>query len=366
MYKYFWAVLLLGSFESYSNPPPCAVSFGKRVSLSGSVLEGGETRLRARGFSKYYTSAFDEAVWLVELQKRWKKAKADPEKTHIPFFAERVNSHIGHIGKSIKDSNLPEFEKYKKLRTLKALRNEADFRRKSKEVTASWWNIFNIRLIALVTFPVESAFHLGLSQDQLQSYHTVYSRLQELRESFPAFNGPYIQMLEKFPDVVLVPSINEAGPMAFNQTMSESIHFVGVSGADVRADGKTLSPQDYFKHDIEHIASIEEYLQTQDLSFHSQFKLNLEDLFTTDRERQELAYFLLLREREFITNNDSPVFQRNLIRFLRGDHDINLLPFSLRNRQYKDREEYHRVLQEYFKDMEDSYNSMAQEIRSSN
>ncbi len=362
MCRYFWIILLLSSSRSFS--APCAMAFGRfnPVKFDRRSLTDAEETLLARGFSRYYTNFFDSAVWIVELQKRWKKIKANPETTHIPYFAQQVNSHIKHIRKSINNSDLPDFEKYGKLRTLKVLEREAFSARKNHKVTSTWWNIFNIRLIALTTSPVESAFSLELSRDQLKSYQTVYKRLQEMRDSIVL--GPYVQLMEKFPDAVLAPSISQVGPMAFNQTMSENIHFIGVSGTNVKVDGKVLSPQDYFKHDVEHTLSIEEYFTKQNPSFYSQLRREISSLPKDKREQLEFAYFLLLRERgPMIKSKDEIVFQRNLDRFLRDVLDWSLLPESIRNRNYKDREEYERVLTEYFKNMKNRYNSIVQKAR---
>lgn len=366
MYKYYWIILfLISSYRSYSTP--CPVGFTRPPSEKRNVqLIDIESGLLTQGFSKYYTNRFNEAIRLVSLKKHWKKLKVDPKRKHLPYFAQKVDAHIQEIQRGIEISELPMLEKRARLRVLKALKREAHLAKRTYKVTYNWWNIFNVRLIALVTTSIEEAFTLGLSLDQIQNHQEVYKRVKEKRDSLHAFKTPYVQMLEEFPNIVLVPSISEVGPMAFNQTMSESIHFMGVSGADERVDGKILSPQDYFRHDGEHAGFIEEYLKTQDLSVHSQFKFKIRDLPKESWEQQEFAYYLLLRERGILRSDDNGIFQRNLSRFLRNSHDINLLPEVIRNRQYTDREEYEQVLREYFDDMESNYNAISQEIRNSN
>ena len=346
MYKYFWIVfLLLGSYSAI----PCPSSFSRPLSKTHHGRSvGNERTLLKQGFPRDHINRFDEAVQMVGLKQDWIKKGADPKINHIPYFARKIPTHIKEIKSGIINSKLSDFEKHTRLRTLKALEKEASLAKRNSEVTSTWWNIFNIRLIALVTFPIESAFNLGLSLAQIQDYQVVYRRLQEKKDTFPIFNSPYVQMMEEFPHVVLVPTIGKIGHMAFNQTMSESIHFMGVSGTDVKVDGKTLTPQNLFRHDGEHATSIEDYLKKQDPVFHVRFKIRIASLSTEERTQQELAYYLLLRERGPIIGNDDVIFQRNLTRMFRRDHIINLLPADIRNRKYAHEEEYKQVLQEIF------------------
>ena len=362
MYKYFWIFfVLLHSYESYS--VSCLSVFSPSDIFVARVRT--ERNLEKQGFSSHYTNQFGEAVRLVELKRRWIKKGADPKNTHIPYFAQKIDAHIEEIRKGIKASSLSDVEKSSRLETLMVLEREASSKKRASKVTYYWWNIFNIRLIALVESSVESAFDLGLSLSQLEDYQIVYERLQELKDKF----NVYVQMMESFPNIVLVPTIGEIGLMAFNQTMSESIHFIGVSGRAVYVDGKRLTPEDYFKHDVEHVQAIEEYLQVQDLSFfHLQFKERIRYLAFKQREQQELAYFLLLRERDAMNlqSYDYSIFQRSFGRMLRQEDIINFLPASIRNRQSADKEEYKKVLKEYFDDMIRGYNAISQVIIHSN
>ena len=90
-----------------------------------------EQNLRAKGFSRYYTNQFDTAVQLVELRKHWIAKKADPESTHIPYFSQKAVSHIEAVRKDIEASELPNSEKYDRLRMLKKLKEDALFMRKN-------------------------------------------------------------------------------------------------------------------------------------------------------------------------------------------------------------------------------------------
>ena len=363
LYRYFWIPFLL--FNVYSAyAVPCAGVFSplKRV-LSASA--DTEKNLLRRGFSQYYVNYVDTAVHLVKLKKRWMKKK-NPEDMHIPYFAWNIEAHIAEIRKGIKASSLSDVEKSSRLEALKALEKEAFFKKKIHKMTYMWWNIFNIRLITLTADSVESAFNLGLSLNQVQNEQEVYRVLKEKKDS-SAFNGPYVQMLEKFPNIVLIPVVGDIGPMAFNQVMSESIHFVGVSGTEAKVDGKKLSPQDYVRHDVEHANSIEEYLKTEDLSFHSQFKRKIKDLPQEVREQQELAYFLLLHERgSVLQGSDRAVFDRNFHVFASNPIDTRLLPHTLSAVYVQDRKKYKELLREYFDQMNRHYTALFQEIRNSN
>ncbi len=366
MYKSFWIILLLlNSFKSYSIPCPTSFDGGGFVESDTKLIDT-ESSLLAQGFSKRYVDRFNEAIRLIGLKKHWQKIQADPDIKHLPYFAQKVDAHIQEIQRGIETSELPVLEKRARLRVLKALKREAHIAKKIYKVTYNWWHIFNVRLIALVTTPIEEAFYLGLSLDQINSHQVVYRRVQEKRGSLHAFRGPYVQMMEKFPSIVLSPTVGDIGIMAFNQTVGERVHFLGVSGTHLDVDGGKLSPPEVYQHDIEHADSIEEYLQNQDLSFHAQFKIKIQRFIVDFREPQELAYYLLTRERGNLKADDNAIFEKSLGRMLDRHYLVYLLPEVIRNREYESRKEAKEVLQMYFRDIESNYNAISQEIRNSN
>ena len=122
--------------------------------------------------------------------------------------------------------------------------------------------------MALTAPDIPSAFNLGLSQYDLLNHRTVYERLEETQDLIGTFGAEYMQMMNKFPDIVLVPIVGNVGLMAFNQTVGENVHFLRISNADT-ADGGELTPQILFRYDLQRVASMENYLETQDSSFHS-------------------------------------------------------------------------------------------------
>ena len=361
--KYFWIFFVLFSVHSaFAGSCMDIFNLPKRIL---SAPSGTERNLLRQGFSQYYVNHFDSTVQLLKLKKLWMKKGAKPENTHIPYFAKNIEAHIEEIREGIKASGLSDVEKSSRLKTLKALEKEALFKKKIRKVTYIWWNIFNIRLVALTADSIESAFDLGLSLNQVQNEQEVYSILQETKSLYKVFHASYIQTLEKFPHIVMVPVVGDVGLMAFNQAMGESIHFVGVSGTSVIVDGKQLSPQDYFRHDLEHASSIEEYLQTADLSFYSQFRRKIKDLPQEIREQQELAYFLLLHERGGIVQGSShAVFERNFHSFASfKPPDVRLLSHFT---SLQDRRKYKELLRGYFDQMKDRYEDLSREIRNSN
>lgn len=367
MYKYFWIIFILFiSFEGYTAPCPSSFRAGSdsaEISNTEHLIDT-EKNLMAKGFSKEYTDQFDESLQLVELKKHWKKIKADPEKSHLPYFADKIDAHIYEIKKGIQASQLSKSEKQARLKVLEILQKEAHLAKTNNQVTYNWWNIFNIRLIALVISPIESAFELGLSLNHIKDHQEVYRRVKEGGNYHIEI---YTEMMNSFPNIMLVPAIGEIGLMAFNQTMAESVHFIGVSGVNRSVDGKKLTPQQYFRHDVEHANSIEEYLKTEDLLFYSQFKRKIKDLPQEIREQQEFAYFLLLHERGgIIKGNDYDIFERNFHGFAFNHPDIRLLPRTLSAVYVRDRKKYKELLREYFDQMNRYYTALSQDIRNSN
>lgn len=356
MYKSFCIIFILFS-SAYAVPCPFLFSRSRSVD--------NERNLIKKGFPETYISNFDTATQLIKSRQLWIKKNAQPEEKHISYFAQQIDAHIEEFRKGINNLDLPDAEKHKRLRTLKALKNEAYFIRRTYKVTSTWWNLFNIRLIALVTPSVESTFNLGLSLEQLLDYEIVYKRLKETSKTVNLLGiHSYFEVLEKFPDIVLVPIVGDVGPMAFNQVAGEGIYFLRVSSVSVEMGLKNLDPQIYFGYEVQRITSVEKYLshlRKKSPFFYSQFKLRIKTLPTEQRQQQELAYYLLMFERGSMSGSDESIFQRNFYRMLRSTDFSNLLPSVMGGMQIADSAS-EDMLREYFDGMITNYNALSQTL----
>ena len=359
MYKYVWIVfILLSSYKSYA--ATCEDVMGGSLDKMNSIRTSMniEQNLLAQGFSKNYTNQFDTAFQMVELRKHWIEKKADPENTHIPYFSQEVPSHIEMVRKEIEASTLTNDEKYERLRILKKLEDEAYFMRKTYKVNSTWWNIFNIRLMALTVPVVPSAFNLGFSQSEITDYKIVYERLQETKDLVGIFGARYVEMMNRFPEIVLVPVIGDVGLMAFNQTAGENVHFLRISSTE---NGKMLTSQTRLRYDLQRAASMEEFFKSEDLSFHSWFKQRMQNLPQKEREQQEFAYYILMFERGNMRGDDNDIFERNFHRMKKPSTDlINMLPPDVRDREYQNQEAYTQALHKFFNDISNHYNTSSQ------
>ena len=106
-----------------------------------------ESVLKEQGFKPTYYRGVDQAREFNEVARYLRTIKADPKKTHIPYFADQVDKTIADFEKGFRKQhqNNPEFLT-ERLKILEALKKEAQKRMKDENVTYDWWADFNLRL----------------------------------------------------------------------------------------------------------------------------------------------------------------------------------------------------------------------------
>ena len=106
-----------------------------------------ESVLKEQGFKPTYYRGVDQAREFNEVARYLRTIKADPKKTHIPYFADQVDKTMADFEKGFRKQhqNNPEFLT-ERLKILEALKKEAQKRMKDENVTYDWWADFNLRL----------------------------------------------------------------------------------------------------------------------------------------------------------------------------------------------------------------------------
>ena len=106
-----------------------------------------ESVLKEQGFKPTYYRGVDQAREFNAVAEYLRKIKADPKKTHIPYFSDQIDKTIADFEKGFRkhNQNKPRFLK-ERLKILEALKKEAQKRMKDENVTYDWWTDFNLRL----------------------------------------------------------------------------------------------------------------------------------------------------------------------------------------------------------------------------
>ena len=285
-----------------------------------------EPVLKAQGFKPIYYRGVDQAREFNEVANYLRAIQADPEKTHIPYFAGQVEKTIADFEKGLRQHNQdkPEFLA-ERLKILEVLKGEARKRVADQTVTYDWWAVFNLRLsiVASSRFDVIRSINQTRIRDKSKdtaervkagikiAYNREYSTnpvkthedMQELLSYAKGnrlshdffFMNTFTSRQEKFSEEIMFFTTDELGIMAFNKLEDHS-HFVGVSGSPLIVDGLKKDSVDYFIHDLVHIKG--------ELQYRTEvFQKVLERIGNisnkADREKAELALFMYRHEENF-------------------------------------------------------------------
>ena len=283
-----------------------------------------EPVLKAQGYKPEYYKGVDQAREFNAVSRYLRTIKADPEKTHIPYFADQVEKTLADFEKGFRKHSQGNPELLEEgLKQLEVLKIEARKRVADQNVTYDWWATFNLRL------PIMTSEHgfiysmlrqkFGISifdsekdikrKKELYAIGTVntHEKAQEFfsnsnldkignflsstkRNAIRSFN----RIRNSFPEEIMFFTTDELGIMAFNK-LKDNSRFIGVSGSSVPADGTIQSPFEFFTHDLAHIdidVELVAAITPQKVS------KRISNTFSSqsDREKAELALFMYRHE----------------------------------------------------------------------
>ena len=113
-----------------------------------------EPVLKEQGFKPEYYKGMEQAREFNAVAGYLRKIKADSKRTHIPYFADQVEKTISDFENSFREYNQNNTEFLEeRLKLLKILKKEARQRMEDKNITYSWWTLFNFRLIMITLAP---------------------------------------------------------------------------------------------------------------------------------------------------------------------------------------------------------------------
>ena len=206
-----------------------------------------------------FTEGLEEADRMIQLAERMRKSQIDPLTTHIPEFENDIPQYIELIRNGIIKS---EEEPYR-LRILDNLQQEAVNKIENRQVTYAWWLVWTERLSAIAT-------------------------------NLQTFENKEVPMLRawssEFPNIALIPSINDLDIQAINKLYSHKVFPIGIANEPKIVDGTLMNPFLFFLHDANHVWS---YQQA-----HANITANIEGYTNLYQEFQNLN--LSLEQQEMI------------------------------------------------------------------
>ena len=285
-----------------------------------------EPVLKVQGFKPIYYRGVDQAREFNEVAKYLRAIQADPEKTHIPYFADQVGKTITNFENSFRKHNQDNFKFLaERLQILEELKREARKRVEDQNVTYDWWSVFNLRLSIIasskfdvihsinqarrrgkfkdsaegVKAGVEIAHNGEYSTNPVKTHEDMqellsYAKDNHLSQDF-IFMQTFTSKQEKFLEAIMFFTTDELGIMAFNKLEDHS-HFVGVSGGPLIVDGLKRGSVGYFIHDVVHIKRVLPYSTEV---FQKVLERIGNILNKADREKAELALFMYRHETNF-------------------------------------------------------------------
>ena len=220
---------------------------------------GKEAKLLARGYPRQYIDGLDKVDNYLQLAKKLRRPGVDPRETHIPFFAAQISKHINFI-----ESGMTPKRKTLLQEKLRLFRKRAYQRRRSKRVTYAWFVEWNVQLATLATpeekqilkitsgttFPELPPLN-NESPYQLSKRGKSGSEVEEIfrQQAEHSHRKKLSRAISLFPQVIMMPTTDPMGLMAFNRTFPLGISFLGMLNKRVGL----WNPQEFVTHDIEHL-----------------------------------------------------------------------------------------------------------------
>ena len=223
-----------------------------------------EEEMKRRGYSKFYIAGFDHAMENLRLAESLKERLRDPsinsETLHIPEFAALIDTHIAVVEDSLRYQY--SFRQQERLEQLELFKSEAQHRKNSKTVTYRWWFNFNLRLSVLVT-PMahlknqylDNYIEKWRTNDGLEEFYAKFEKSDQ--QGFWSYILNAIDLLNRFPERIMIPTIHNLGIMSINKLYGTGVHLIGLNGDYVYADEYRMYPDRFFYHDIEHASSMD-------------------------------------------------------------------------------------------------------------
>lgn len=261
---------------------------------------------------------------------------------HIPFLKPEILHQLrfiqSHLTTQEQRSLFPIFQK------------EFEQREENQTVTYEWWILFAYRLSILVTpYSQRQVWRIGrplvvdpFTQKILEenTWHNHEDLLGLMRER----DTSLYKLIARFPEVILIPSTKGDFEISdFNNCLVGNIMPLGLSGAELIADGMTFQPNMFFRHDITHAGNWFGYESYEYPCFQLFLKYTLHKIAEKKdvRQKSQLEFMLFNFTHEEIgfidqigASSDLSTLKSFKVRVLRGNNDGNLYKLCLMDSWY--------------------------------
>ena len=220
-----------------------------------------EQQMRDKGYNNDYIVGLDHARENVQLAEKLRSDSIDPKIDHIKEFSDLIDVHINYIEEGFRTHmhrighRLETIEylddKDSRLQQLELLKLEAQQRLMSKQVTYNWWFFFNVRLAIVIT-PWDEYMEAHFNTEELTEELMTHDGIEEF---WKKNHSEYFSMMDQFPERILIPTIQDLGKIAINNTYGTGVHLIGVSNRFQTVHENSMSPFLFLDHDLEHAIS---------------------------------------------------------------------------------------------------------------
>lgn len=247
-------------------PPTVSSQAAAKETATGSAGAPKTATVPSKGKSgtpEYLVVGSKDAESAVKLGDTLRARSIDPKSTHIPEFAGKVDSHVDFARKSIQAQNTSDTPE--RLKLLNDFAAEAAARVRDGKVTYEWWHDYNYRLSILMTPAKDRTAVAGGYEDKfaralLDSGN--WKTAEGFRETASKQEARFFSMYEPhdvakaYPGQIVIPSVEgDLGIAALNATYGSNTSIIGMVGNKLRADGREMHPDHFFRHDHVHVGN---------------------------------------------------------------------------------------------------------------
>ncbi len=250
-----------------------------RADLNLSPPSDIEAALKRQGLGPAWTRGMNKLNEWADLGRQLRELKPNPRKTHIQYFADQLHERIAFAGKSLAGMNLSRSKARQQKKALERIKREADRAILNEAASYEWWLELNWQLSALLADKHKRflAGGDGFYRTQLQKIISLFP----LQMALPAIEG-------------------QMGILTLSRAQSGGLHFIGLAGNAMPADGIIMDPLRFFSHDLTHAArnataAAERFSRGHDLR-HKKMQELMDGLAGQKRKRAELVYFAAVFE----------------------------------------------------------------------
>lgn len=310
----------------------------EKTSKNRFLVEENEWQMIDKGYNKSYITGFDHIRLSLSLVQRLRQRFLNerfinPYTTHIPWFANLIDTYITSIEISIKNQNSPD--KNARLRLLNSLKEEAKSYKKDKWVTYHWWLIFNLRLSILVTprehrnknrlLDITEDIGALIKKGRLEVLYLEYIYNKNSTSNEDNDLSLLFRLINEFPERIMIPITYDLGIISTNITYGTGVYFIRLQSNPIDIRGHLRYPDDIFIRDIyHHVAN--KSIDNKPPLFHPYFQRKLRALTILEREAVEYIYFQLNYEdfsfseiinfKNPLTNTRSTQYNENYLHLL--------------------------------------------------